>query len=63
MAHNNKSAFRNPAADNNRNNDSASWRQAAAEFDEHRSSEAFGAKAHRRNRRERKLDDKRNPYR
>ena len=63
MAQQKHTTFTSMSATNNRSNDSANWRQLAAEVEEHRSSEAFGAKANRRNRRERKLDDRRNPYR
>lgn len=63
MAHLKRTSFTSMTVTNNRSNDSANWRQLAAEVEEHRSSEAFGAKLNRRNRRERKLDDRRNPYR
>lgn len=63
MAHLKRTSITSMTVTNNRSNDSANWRQLAAEVEEHRSSEAFGAKLNRRNRRERKLDDRRNPYR
>jgi len=60
MTHRKHTTFSNTSATSNRSNDSDNWRRLAAEVEEHRSSEAFGAKA---NRRARKLDDRRNPYR
>jgi len=63
MSYNKRTNSRSRSLDTRREPAEIEWRRLAAEFDEHRTSEAFGAKASRRNRRERKLTDKRDPYR
>lgn len=63
MSCNKRTNRRSRSLDTRREPAEIEWRRLTAEIDEHRASEVFGAKESRRNRRERKLTDKRDPYR